>query len=92
MINARSIGILGVATLFAAVAQAQMPQVGSVPGVMGMGGGQSPVMILMALRRPDRGLKLTDDQKSKVYALAQESGQAAIERSSRTRSCRIPTR
>jgi Spy/CpxP family protein refolding chaperone len=78
MISARSIGIFGVATVFAAVAHAQMPQVGSVPGVMGMGGGQSPIMILMA-PAVQTELKLTDDQKTKIYTLAQESGKRSRE-------------
>jgi hypothetical protein len=78
MINARSVGMLGVAVLVTSASRAQMPQVGSVPGVMGMGGGQSPIMILMA-PAVQTELKLTDDQKTKVYSLAQESGKRTRE-------------
>jgi Spy/CpxP family protein refolding chaperone len=78
MINARSIGIMVLVLSAGIAARAQVPQPGSAPGVIGMGGGQSPIMILMA-PAVQTELKLTDDQKSKVYTLAQESGKRGRE-------------
>jgi hypothetical protein len=78
VITARSIGMAIGALFFVTVAHGQVPQVGSAMGVVGMGGGQSPVAILLS-PAVQTELKLTDEQKSEIYTLARESSERGRE-------------